>query len=96
MSTSSKQLLVEGVAYHSINKYITFYASKVDIVRNNSLIERGVNIGVSGEDARVRLTHPDHRADARGTGNHEIKDTPIVKEGGVPNTTIGEVIIIMH
>ena len=58
-STRAKELLVCSVTYLSIKKHnITCSVSKVDRVRNHSLIDCRANVAVAGEDFRVRFTHP--------------------------------------
>ena len=71
------------------------YASKVDRVRNNFLIDRRVNGVLAGEVVRVLFTHPNRRVDIRGTHDHDINSAPITTAGGVTKTTILEVIIII-
>ena len=70
--------------------------SKVDRVRNHSLIDREANGEVAGEDSRVLFTYTYLRVDIRGIDDHDINSIPIIAGGRVTNTTIREVIIIIH
>ena len=71
-----------------MSKYVVCSASKVDRACNHSLIFRGSNGGVAGEDIHIRFTHHDHRVDIRGTDYHYINSAPIGTSGGVTKTTI--------
>ena len=95
-SASANELVVDGVSYYSVSKYVIFSESTVDIARNNSLIERGANVGVVGEDVRIGFTHPDHRVNVRGTDDHDISSARVGVVGGVTKTTIGEITIIIR
>eukprot|EP00980_Cylindrotheca_fusiformis_P021811 scaffold8646_cov116-Cylindrotheca_fusiformis.AAC.1 len=62
-----------------------------------SLVDRGANGGIAGNDVRVIAYHPDHRrVDIRGIDNHEITSIPIVTAGGLCQTQRGPVIAILH
>lgn len=60
-----------------------------------SLIDRGANGGVAGQD--VRVIHKTNRSvDIRGIDNHQVTDIAIGTVGGVVTTQKGPVIAIMH
>jgi hypothetical protein len=72
-----------------------YVASDHRTVRRGTLIDRGANGGIAGDD--VRIIHESGRqVDVQGIDNHQIVDIPIVTAGAVVNTQRGEVIIIMH
>ena len=89
-STSAKKLVVDRLTYISVkNHNITRSTSKVYRVRNHSLIDRGANGGVPGEDIHIRCTRPDLHVEIRGIDNHEINYIPILTVVGVNINTIG-------
>ena len=53
-----------------------------------SLLGRGANRGMPGEEIRVWLTHPGYGLDIRGIANHEINSIFIVTCGGVTRPAI--------
>lgn len=75
---------------------ITYAVSKVQRKFGESLVDRGANGGLAGEDMRV-ISQSSHRAvHVEGIDNHQVRDVPIVTAGGVLQTTTGEVIGIFH
>jgi hypothetical protein len=60
-----------------------------------SLVDRGANGGVAGNDVRV-LFKTNCTVDIRGIDNHQLTDVPIGTVGGVVTTQKGPVIAIMH
>ena len=61
----------------------------------SSLIDRGANGGLAGQD--VRLIEKTLRcADVSGINNHTLKSLPIATVAGVVQTHIGPVCLIMH
>ena len=70
-------------------------ASKVSGKHDMSLIDRGANGGIAGNDVRVLFkTH--RTVDIRGIDNHQLTDISIGSVGGVVDTHKGPVIAIMH
>jgi hypothetical protein len=63
--------------------------------RSLSLIDRGANGGVAGDD--VHTIFPTNRTvDIKGIENHHVNDIVIGTVGGVFNTKHGPVIVILH
>jgi hypothetical protein len=60
-----------------------------------SLIDRGANGGLAGEDVRI-IERSDRTADVSGINDHTIRGLPIVTAAGVVSTHIGPVCLIMH
>ena len=62
-----------------------------------SLVDRGANGGLAGDDVRIvhKSEHP-RTVDVSGIDNHEITGLPIVTVGGVVQSQRGPVIAIMH
>lgn len=50
---------------------------------SSSLVDRGANGEVAGNDVRIIEKHPDKTVKIRGIDNHEVPYTPIVTAGGV-------------
>jgi len=60
-----------------------------------SLIDRGANGGVAGEDVRI-IFKTNRSVDIKGMDNHHVNDISIGTVGGVVNTQRGKIIAIMH
>ena len=86
---------MNGKTYCSVNKAITYSLSKHARVHVNSLIDRGANGGVVGEDTRVIFANPDRRVSICRIDNHKIDSISIVSAGEVMQTTSREVIVIL-
>ena len=70
--------------------------SKVSRYHVDSLLDRGANDGVTGNDFRVVPKYPDRTVDICIIDNHEIAAIPLITAGGVTSTTEGKVILIMN
>ena len=62
---------------------------------SRSLMDRGANGGVAGDNVRV-ISKTDRQVDVTGVGNHQITGLQIVTAGGVVPTQRGDVIAILH
>jgi hypothetical protein len=62
---------------------------------NLSLIDRGANGGIAGDDVRV-VFKTDRCVDVRGIDNHQVNGIDIGTVGGVIQTQKGPVVAIMH
>ena len=60
-----------------------------------SLVDRGANGGVAGDDVRV-IFKTSRTVDIKGIDNHQVIDVPIGTVGGVVTTQKGPVIAILH
>ena len=60
-----------------------------------SLIDRGANGGLAGNDVRI-ISKTDREVDVSGIDGHQMSNLPIVTAGGVVLTQRGEVIVIMN
>ncbi|GAX29003.1 hypothetical protein FisN_7Hu406 [Fistulifera solaris] len=61
-----------------------------------SLIDRGANGGVAGEDMRLIRTVPDRFVDIQGIDNHQLPKVLIATVCGVVKTQVGEQIAIFN
>ena len=66
-----------------------------DTSSNASLVDRGANGGIAGNDVKI-IERLNRRVDVQGIDNHQMNDIPIVTAGGVTNTQKGDVIVILH
>ena len=81
---------------YSINN-ILYSVSKQSVMnsRNGTLIDRGANGGLAGNNVKV-LHKTGRQVDVQGIDNHQITNIPIVTAAGVVNTQRGELILIMN
>ncbi|GAX13599.1 hypothetical protein FisN_14Lh370 [Fistulifera solaris] len=61
-----------------------------------SLVDRGANGGVAGDDVRLISRSPHHTVDIQGIDNHMMNSVPIATVGGVIDTQLGPRIAIFH
>jgi len=81
----------------AFNTEIRYFVSNHNCgARHGSLVDRGANGGVAGDDVRIINKSPDRCVDIQGIDNHQIQSVPIVTAGGVISTQYGEVIAILH
>ena len=52
--------------------------------------------GIAGDDVRIIAYHPNKKVDVMGIDNHSVSSIPVATAGGVVNTTVGPVIVILH
>jgi hypothetical protein len=89
MSKSSiRQVNVAHLEYH-----VSYH--KATMSNPLSLIDRGANGGVAGEDVRL-IFKTSRTVDIKGIDNHHVNDIGIGTVGGVVQTQNGPVIAIMH
>ena len=92
---SAKDLVIVGKTYRCVNHTETYSVSKHASTMNASLVDRGANGGIAGDD--VRIIDRTHRSvDVCGIDNHQLTNVPIVTAGGVATSQHGEVIVILN
>jgi hypothetical protein len=81
----------------SVNTAITEYrvSFQQSMDKISSLIDRGANGGVAGDDVRI-IFKTNRTVDIKGIDNHHVNDIGIGTVGGVVNTQRGPIIAIMH
>ena len=90
-----REFTIEGKMYCQI--YTTFiYVCTHNLTHFQSLVDRGANGGVVGEDVPVINTSPNMHIKPRGIDNHKITSVLIDTVGALDNSQAGPVIIIMH
>ena len=92
----STDMQINGQTYRSVNNHIIYNVSQHKSSARESLVDRGANGGIAGNDVRIIEKSPHHFVNIRGIDNHEITEVPIVTAGGVIHTQHGPVIAIMH
>ena len=88
--------MIDGKLWRQVKCHVTYSISNHSTISQDSLVDRGANGGIAGDDVRVIEKVPDRFVNVRGIDNHEITEIPIVTAGGVTRTQHGEVIVIMH
>ena len=61
-----------------------------------SLVDRGSNGGIGGDDVRVIAFHPHRKIDVQGIDNHTMNNLRVATCGGVVSTNLGPHIAILH
>jgi hypothetical protein len=89
MSKSSKRSV--NIAYMEYK--VSFHSASSG--RNLSLIDRGANGGVAGDDVRI-IFRTNRAVDIKGIDNHHVNNIGIGTVGGVVTTQHGPVIAILH
>ena len=74
---------------------VTYRVSQVATHHEHSLVDRGANGGIAGENVRI-IAKSDRAVNVTGLGDHQVTDLHIVSAGGVVPTQRGEVIVILH
>ena len=87
--------LLSTTKIRKANAHVIYRVSSHHSKNDVSLIDRGDNGGVAGDD--IRITSRTHRkVIIQGIDNHQINNIPIITAGGVINTQRGKVIAIFH
>ncbi len=79
----------------NVHEQIQYRVSAHSQSQSRSLVDRGANGGIAGDDVRV-ISRSHRTVDIQGIDNHQVTDKPIVTAGGVVNTHKGEAIAILH
>jgi hypothetical protein len=79
----------------SANTHIVYNVAAHHSVPEYSLIDRGANGGIAGEDVRV-IDFKHRQVDVQGIDDHQLNNVRIATVGGVINTQYGPVIAVFH
>ena len=93
-SVHQEVLVHKGKKYMQINS-LTYSLSKHVAAKHASLVDRGANGGLAGEDVRV-LNTTMRKVDISGIDNHQVKGLDIVTAAGVIETQHGPCIAILN
>ena len=89
-------MTINGKIYQYINMNILYSVSLSNQKSLQSLIDRGANGGIAGNDVRIINRSPHCKVNIRGIDNHEITSVPIVTAGGVSESQNAPVLLIFH
>ena len=92
------EMLINGHTYVRQGQVhdIQYNVSQASHKNSGSLIDRGANGGIAGNDTRVIERHPHRMEDIHGIDDHELTAIPIITAGAAAKTQRGKVVIIMH
>lgn len=93
----ANEVVIDGKRYRQINMHerVTYNVSNHKASKKGSLVDRGANGGLAGDDVRI-INKSDRFVDVSGIDHHCMSDLPIVTAGAVVNSQRGPVIAIMH
>ena len=74
---------------------VVYRVSASKIKSRNSLVDRGANGGIAGQDVKVIATS-DRTVDIQGIDNHQVTNVSIGTVAGLVNTHKGPVVLILH
>ena len=93
--TKTKDIILDGKHYREVAMCNIRYCHSHSRIRRGTLVDRGANGGICGED--VRIIHKSGRiVDVQGIDNHQVVDVPIVTAGAIISTQHGRVILILN
>jgi len=93
--TKDDEIVINGKKYCQVQSHRIYYlVSSHKSCRVGSLIDRGANRGIAGNDVRI-IEKSDQTVNVRGIDNHQITNIPIVTAGGVVKTQHGPMIAIL-
>ena len=95
---SHPDIVVNGVTYCANVTHITYgnHQNQVNNYHKYSLIDRGANGGLSGDDVTVLSTSTADRADITGIAGKKVDNLQIVTAAGFIQTDRGPIIGIFH
>ena len=97
MTNRVKMLVMDNNTAYRFNVARTYTLSKhLTRKKEGSLMDRGANGGMAGNDVRVISTSVHRKVNVEGINLHQLADIPIVSCGGVIDTYQGQAIAIFH
>ena len=93
------EISINGIKYRKANKHIIYTVSEHKQNSNASLVDRGANGGIAGNDVRLipsLSTNPNKTVNVMGIDNHQITSIPLASVGGISTSQHGPVILIFH
>ena len=94
----TQEITIQGKTYRLVNVACTYNVSAArHCSKHASLVDRGANGGIAGEDVRIIFKTMRSSVDIQGIDNHQVTNIPIVTStGGVVQSQRGDVIAILH
>ncbi|KAG7345437.1 hypothetical protein IV203_032968 [Nitzschia inconspicua] len=78
-----------------ISKPVVYRVSSTAVISKQSLVDRGANGGIAGQDCKV-ICMSDRTVDVQGIDNHQLNSVSIGTAAGYVNSNKGPVILILH
>ena len=95
-SNNNSTININGKMYRQVQTYkITYRVSNHQSHQGYSLVDRGANGGVVGNDARI-IEKTNRFVTLTGLGNHQERDLPLCTAAAYTTSHIGPIILIMH
>ena len=96
-SDNHRSVRMNDITYYTKQHNVTYKVSLHDSEeKHQSLMDRGCNGGVAGNDVRLVDQNIDRYADITGIENHTIKKVPIGTVAGLVQSNQGPIILYMH
>ena len=94
VAPTTKTVTIDGKTYRQVNMNIVYNVYASSHGNTSSLVDRGSNGGVGGQDVRVIHFHPHQKVDIQGLDNHRLNDIRVATVGGIVMTTRGLVVAV--
>ncbi|KAG7350835.1 hypothetical protein IV203_010195 [Nitzschia inconspicua] len=78
-----------------ISKLVVYRVSSTAVISKQSLVDRGANGGIAGQDCKV-ICVSDRTVDVQGIDSHQLNSVSIGTAAGYVNSNKGPVILILH
>ncbi|KAG7373906.1 hypothetical protein IV203_013001 [Nitzschia inconspicua] len=78
-----------------ISKPVVYRVSSTAVISKQSLVDRGANGGIAGQDCKV-ICVSDRTVDVQGIDNHQLNSVSIGTAAGYVDSNKGPVILILH
>lgn len=86
---------VNGETYKVATTQVMYRASNAGQYTQGTLIDRGANGGIVGQDMRV-IEKSTRTVNVQGNDNHQLTNIPLVTAGAVVTSQKGDIIAIVH
>ena len=96
---NNEEIEFNGTKYRKVKMHCMYKVSEHKQSHNASLVDRGANGGIAGNDVRIiphSGTSPHKTVNVMGIDNHQLTSIPIVSVGGVSESQHGPIILIFH
>ena len=80
-AVNKSEIVIDEKKHRETNKLVTCSLSQSAHLSLHSLVDRGANAEIAGNDVRVICKGPSKTVNARGSDNHEITSIPLVTAG---------------
>jgi hypothetical protein len=87
---------IDGKKYRQCNMSQTYHVLNHTRQKDISLVDRGANGGIAGNDVKQSSTCSDKTVKIMGIDNHQLTSIPIITAGRVSKSHVGPVILIFN